>query len=296
MQTHAAHFEFRIKVLVDELVELQANKWVPRLKKETAKTLDEIHKDFHEQNSFMNNNQRMKPRMNGHAPNNNHKQQRSNHHYVKVNKTQNKIVSDDELKAKMQSLIKKCIISENVSPLMKFLQANNNSVRCNKYWGNQTNQVFVNRKASEIQTYISFLCKLFEAKCIHNKRDEFVRENISFLAENCDDSSSDCPQFATYIGQMMARLFEQRSIPIDSTLSTFHKIYFAQKDKYAETPFRKKKRFSMIVLSILHCLDKSKAQNVLKNVSNQSLVNAKNIDQSVFKNDSSHLFQKFILN
>merc|ERR1712157_668674 len=195
-----------------------------------------------------------------------------------VNKQQIKAMSDDEIKDKLQSLIRKCISSENISSLMNFLQNNNNSLRCNKYWGAQTNQVFINRKASEIETYIGFLCKLFEAKCIHNKRDEFVRENISFLAENCDDSSSDCPQFATYIGQMLARLFEQRSIPIDSTLSTFHKIYFAQKDKYAETPFRKKKRFSRIVLSILHCLEKSKAQNVLKNVSNQSLVNAKNID------------------
>merc|ERR1712176_284574 len=199
-----------------------------------------------------------------------------------------------ELKAKMQSLIKKCIISENVSLLMKFLQANNNSARCNKFWGCQTNQVFVNRKASEIQTYISFLCKLFEAKCIHNKRDEFVRENVSFLAEAMDDSSSDCPQFSTYIGQMMARLFMQQSIPIDSTLNLFHKVYYSQTDEFAESTEVKRKRFSKIVLSILNYLNKFKAQNVLKDISKSIHMNDKEIDEGVFKNDFHVLFEQYI--
>merc|ERR1712129_624213 len=256
--------------------------------------------DFHQKNANNNGNYnrnnfqrgtgKQQPRVNnGHTDKRN-----SNHHYVKVNKKQIKAMSDDELREKLQSLIRKCISSEKMSSLLKFLQCNNNSQRCNKYWGAQTNQVFINRKASEIEIYIGFLCKLFEAKCIHNKRDEFVRENVSFLAEAMDDSSSDCPQFSTYIGQMMARLFVHQSIPIDSTLNLFHKVYYSQTDEYAESADVKKKRFSKIVLSFLNCLNKSKAQNVLKNISKSIHMNDKEIDEGVFKNDFLVLFEQYI--
>merc|ERR1712228_859334 len=246
MKTHSHLFEFRIKVIVDEIEEMKNNKWTLRIQKETAKTLEEIHKEHFEQNNNQRRHQRGKVRTNnGHSNN----------------------------------------------------RRNNNYAHCNKYWGEVTNVTFINRKPSEIEIFITFLGKLFEAKCIHNKNGEFVRENITFLARNCDDSCQDSPKlFTKYLGKMFGLLFKQKHIPIDFSLNTFHQNYCKNNDndEFAAKPETKKKRFSEIVLSILNCLNLSKAENVLKIVANHPLINNKSIDEGVF-NEHMTLYQ-FISN
>ena len=46
LQSHARKFDFRTKVLVDEVNEMRSNGWKHRLKKETAKTKEEIRDEF----------------------------------------------------------------------------------------------------------------------------------------------------------------------------------------------------------------------------------------------------------
>ncbi len=44
--SHAGRFDFRTRVLVDEIKEMRGNSWEFRLKKEVAKTQQEIKEDF----------------------------------------------------------------------------------------------------------------------------------------------------------------------------------------------------------------------------------------------------------
>merc|ERR1712228_1014148 len=54
LSTHVRKFDFRTKVLVDEIKEMRARDWKHRLKKEVAKTLDELHKDIQEEEDAAN--------------------------------------------------------------------------------------------------------------------------------------------------------------------------------------------------------------------------------------------------
>eukprot|EP01084_Bolivina_argentea_P314654 545002_1 len=46
LSSHAGRFDFRTRVLVDEIKEMRKNNWEPRLKKEQAKTKDESKEYF----------------------------------------------------------------------------------------------------------------------------------------------------------------------------------------------------------------------------------------------------------
>merc|ERR1719189_3056682 len=61
MRTHAQDHGFRLQVLVDELQEMMDNGWTPRIAQEKAKTLEEIHREFAEQQQQQQQNQRNKP-------------------------------------------------------------------------------------------------------------------------------------------------------------------------------------------------------------------------------------------
>merc|ERR1712187_578523 len=116
MKKHAVSFDFRIQVIVDDVEEMQNNGWKLRIKKETAKTLDEIQKEHNQQN------QRNKPH---------HFNKRANNHYMNnhkfsSHKNHSRSLSDDELKQKTISLIRDCFWTENLSKLVAFLQSNKN--------------------------------------------------------------------------------------------------------------------------------------------------------------------------
>ena len=58
LRSHARKFDFRTKVLVDGIVEMRKNRWKARIKKEKAKTMDEIKEEFDEQQGTNYNSQR----------------------------------------------------------------------------------------------------------------------------------------------------------------------------------------------------------------------------------------------
>eukprot|EP01083_Nonionella_stella_P139792 427212_1 len=63
LMTHAGKFDFRTRVLVDEIKEMRAHDWKTRLKKEVAKTKDEIKEDFDAEQT--NNDRRKDDRRRG---------------------------------------------------------------------------------------------------------------------------------------------------------------------------------------------------------------------------------------
>merc|ERR1712113_499932 len=205
MKQHSERFDFRIQVIVDEIEEMKNNNWQLRIKKEKAKTLDEIHKDFaksqqpkhqhHKQHQRYNNyNNHQQQRYDNNNYNNNNKNNHSNNtndkpRYKKKSK-QTQINTKQQQqeknpKEKIMSLIKESLTSGTCQDLIGFLQKNNNNSGCNKYWGEISNTIFINRSPTEIDIFIKFLIQLFDKKCIDNKDNQFVNESISFLAVNC---------------------------------------------------------------------------------------------------------------
>merc|ERR1719461_2201943 len=57
MKACAEKFDFRMQVLVDDLQWTMENDWIPRLKQEKAQKLDDLHRDFAEQNRPNNHRQ-----------------------------------------------------------------------------------------------------------------------------------------------------------------------------------------------------------------------------------------------
>jgi len=55
LTSHAFKFDFRTKVLVDEIKEMRSNEWKHRLKKEVAKTKEQIKEEFEEEQMATNN-------------------------------------------------------------------------------------------------------------------------------------------------------------------------------------------------------------------------------------------------
>eukprot|EP01084_Bolivina_argentea_P085728 154952_1 len=284
MKTHSAKFEFRIQVIVDEIEEMKNNNWELRIKKEKAKTLDEIHKDFAKQQT--------KPYYKKKAHHKSHHHHRYDHHHHPQPKPEQQ---KKQIKAKVISLTKECLSSGNCQCLMEYLRQNNHHLICNEFWGEITNTIFINRSSTEIDKFIEYLTELFAAQCIHNTHDEFVEYNVSFLAINCDDSAQDCPLFTKYLGTLFAQLFENDYVPI-TCLEYFHAKYSNDKenDEYSVDAKTKIRRFSKIVLSILNCLTQSKSENVLQQISKQtSFMNSDNIDRNVFY-DNMALFDEYV--
>jgi len=185
------------------------------------------------------------------------------------------------------SLIKESLTSGTCQDLIGFLQKNNNNSGCNKYWGEISNTIFINRSPTEIDIFIKFLIQLFDKKCIDNKDNQFVNESISFLAVNCDDSAQDCPLFTNHLGVFFAKLFDNNYISLNSLEYFYNKYYEDKDDQFSPNPKTKNKRFSKIILSILKCLNQSNSENVLKQISKQTFINKSNIDKDVFENYQS---------
>jgi len=312
--------DFRSQVLVDDLEETMNNDWRQRIKQEKAKTLEEIHRDWAEKNRAQNqqshrpynNNQHHGQYQrngggggggknsrssydntgyngygggNGGRSNNQFKRVTPSSNYQRVKLRPQRMVEEVDPMDRIMKLVRECLIGGKCDALITFLQKDGNAATYKGRWGEIINSVFINRSRSEVDQFMSFLIKLMDSECIAVGND-FVSQNVKFLALNCDDSAGDCPNFCQYLGTLMGKLLGRNLVPL-SVIQKVHDFYVKEPEADSDygTPIQTKiGRFSKIVLSIMKCLSEAQNDNVLQDVASHiaQRIERSHVDREVF--------------
>lgn len=225
----------------------------------------------------------------------------SNKVVLKSQKSRSKMVDhhdeeDENPMERITELIRKSIPSGKADELKAFLKRDGNKARLSGRWGNIIISVFVNRRQNEVEQFILFVVELMEAECIKSG-GHFVKENVAFLAANCDDSAGDCPNFCQYVGTLMAKLCGRGLIAV-SALDELHHCYFRDVgSEYAAEGHTKCRRFSQILVSMMECLSADQNNKALQEVARRIAlrIDRSHIDRAVFAKKGKESLYKMVV-
>jgi len=140
------------------------------------------------------------------------------------------LYGDGEAKRKLIALIDDYLVSavqDGGHRLMKDTIRDIMALDCKdlRAWSSMINETLRDRQHGEVQQFVILLVKLFKAKVLSNSDKMFQEKVVKYLALECDDSSSVCPQFVERVALFMATLGVERCIELDTSFRSFKKMH-----------------------------------------------------------------------
>eukprot|EP01084_Bolivina_argentea_P277283 473336_1 len=282
--SHAKKFDFRTRVIVDEIKEMRKNQWQHRIKKEVARTKDEIRNEFetdyaktHSKNSYHKREY--------HDDDHYHQRRHQNKHNNRYSTRRNRY----NRAARSTAVARK---SQRTKPEAHSIQRSNDEPRlkplvdeylisgemddilcceCDDFalWAQLINDGLRDRKSTQMERFIGLIIELFEHNVLHNKCAIFVHVIVQHLALELDDSSIDCPMMIQYIAQLFAQLCHYQYLVVDDVYDYFIQEYMTHSQYLMSA--KKKNMNKLIQYSVGRLKQSQASQRLIANINKYSM-------------------------